>query len=317
MGGICDGLPCRFLLSTGVPQLRVSPRLKICFPWLAFLAAIWAQLFYTASYGWLYGSYYSYGWYIPPLLALFFGRLFLRWDTVRWPIPGPAVALPLLLGFGLLVTAIRVLRIVDPTWTVPLWAHTLLVVGITLSIVYRVAGSSAVLRMTPVILFALTAIQLPTALERLLVHGLTQGVVGTSVFILNLFGQQASALGNQLDLKGQVVQVAEGCSGIKSAQSFLMASLFFGEWMELSAKQRSLMVAYGLLTAWALNIVRACVLAFIRTDRGAEAFTQAHDPLGIAAFFAGAILLLVISSHLSKHPGGKLKIRKLVKSSAS
>ena len=317
MGGICDGLPCRFLLSTGVPQPRVSPRLKICFPWLAFLAAIWAQLFYTATYGWLYGQYYSYGWYVPPLVALFFGRLFLRWENPRWPVPPLPAAILILLVFSVLVTAIRVLQTVDPNWTIPLWTHTLLVVGITLAIVYRAAGFPAVLRMIPVILFALTAIQLPTALERLLVHGLTQGVVSTSVVILNLFGQQASALGNQLDLKGQVVQVAEGCSGIKSAQSFLMASLFFGEWMELSAKQRLLMVAYGLLTAWALNIVRACVLAFIRADRGAEAFTQAHDPLGLVAFFAGAILLLVISSHLSKHPGRKLKIRTLVKSSVS
>jgi exosortase len=290
--------------------------LKSSAPWLVFLAAIWAQLFYTASYGWLYGNYYSYGWYVPPLAALFFGRLFLRWDSVSQPIPLHPGTFVALLAFGCIAAGVRALQIVDPNWTMPLWIHTFTVVAITIFIVYRAAGARALMRMIPVILFALTAIQLPMLIERTMVNSLTKGVVGTSVFILNLFGQQASAMGSQLDLKGQVVHVTEGCSGVKSAQSFLMASLFFGEWMELRLKQRLLMVLYGFATAWVLNIARACALAIIRADKGASAFTAAHDPLGIVAFVIGSLLLLLISSYLAKQSVKRLKVRKLVKSAA-
>lgn len=273
------------------------------------LAALWAQVFYGASYGWLHALYYDYGWYVPPLAIWFFYRKWCGWETVARPrMPGWAIAGGLVvLAFGLAFS--RTLLQVDPGWPGPLWVEAGIVCGVTLSIVWRMAGKAAVPGLVPVLLFALTAVRLPTAVETLLVDGLTHGVLDASSWIFHMIGRPVMVLGNQLELMGDVVEVTEGCSGIRSAQSFLMASLCFGEWLSLGAKPRVLIVAIAFVTAWVMNVARACTLAEIRFNQGASAFERAHDLVGLAAFIVGTGILLWVAVRMD----GKRKSRRVVR----
>lgn len=278
------------------------------------MVALWAQLFYCASYNWLYGEYYDYGWYVPPLAVWFFYRKWCGWKSVSGP---PAFHWVFAAGLVVLAFALALLRTVgraDAAWTLPQWGMASIACMITSFVVWKRAGKSAIPGLIPVLLFALTAVRLPTTVESLLVDGLTHGVLDASSWIFRMLGRPVMVLGNQLELMGEVVEVTEGCSGIRSAQSFLMASLCFGEWLGLSTKSRVMLVATGFLTAWVMNVARACSLAEIRFGHGESAFEKAHDPVGVAAFVVGTGILLWASVLMdSKRKGGRL-VRQLVES---
>jgi len=210
--------------------------------------------------------------------------------------------LPLVLvgGLGLLgvLGVLRVVERVDPRWTLPIWIQAGLVVSATLFAFHRLAGWHGVRRVVPIMLFACSAIPLPTPIERALVSALTESVVSAAVVLLGAIGMPVQAVGDQLGMMGEVVRVTEGCSGIKSAQSFLMSSLFFGELLRLGSGSRVVLVIIGLLSAWAINVVRASSLAVIRFKKGGEGFDGAHDTAGWLAFVVGSVLLLAVAGWL-------------------
>lgn len=304
------GDPCRLSVAIMSQQTRFPSHT----PWLVLMAVLWAQVFYCASYGWLHALYYDYGWYVPPLAVWFFYRKWRSWETLsRAPLSGWVIAV----GFILLTAAIGALRTllqVDPGWPMPLWAMAVVTSAITIGGAWWVAGRSAAVGLIPVLLFTLTAVRLPTIIEMVLVDGMTKGVLETSSWIFQLLGRPVMVVGNQLELLGQVVEVSEGCSGIRSAQSFLMASLCFGEWLSLAFKPRVLTVGIALLTAWAMNVARACILAEIRFHQGESAFERAHDPVGMAAFVIGTAILLWVSILLDGKRQNRRVVRQLVES---
>ena len=288
------------------PPSRHSPWIP-WIPWIVLMVALWAQVFYCASYNWLYGEYYDYGWYVPPLAVWFFYRKWSGWETGSRP---PSTGWVFVAGLILLAGALAGLRTLghaDPAWTLPQWGQAGIACLITGFIVCKRAGKPALACLIPVLLFALTAVRLPDKIEKALVDGLTQGVLEASSWIFRLLGKPVMVLGNQLELMGQVVEVTEGCSGIRSAQSFLMASLCFGEWLGLSAKARVGIVATGFLTAWVMNVARACTLAEIRFNQGESTFEKVHDPVGMATFIVGTGILLWASVLMdSKRKMGRL-----------
>lgn len=256
-------------------------------PWIVLISALWAQVFYSASYGWLHGEYYDYGWYVPPLAVWFFYRKWREWKTLpHASLPGWAITLGILFLTAILV-ALRIMGRTDPGWPWPGWGQAIIACIITCYIVWKKAGNLAITRIVPVLLFALTSVRLPGRVEKLLVDSMTHGVLDASSWIFRVLGHAVTVMGNQLEMAGKIVEVTEGCSGIRSAQSFLMASLCFGEWLRLEAKWRISLVGAALLIAWVMNVARACLLAEIRFNQGESAFERAHNPVGIAAFVIG------------------------------
>lgn len=284
--------------------------------WSLLVTALWIQLFAACIYGWKYGEYYDYGWYIPPLFAMFLWRIRHLFST-QTPASLPR---PLLIGGMIVLTLglflLRVIERVDPRWTLPIWFQASMVITITLVAAHQLGGPKAAWRCVPIIIFACSAIPLPSVIEGLLVSSLTDGVVVSSSALLKIFGMNVQILGDRLAFMDEIVEVTEGCSGIRSAQSFLMSSLFFGELMRLGLAQRLALVGIGLIVAWVLNVVRASSLAAIQFIHGQEAFDQAHDNAGLLAFVAGSIILLIASSRLGKKKSGAVVRRRVERSHA-
>jgi exosortase len=285
--------------------------------WLGLIVLLWAQLFYACIYGWRFGEYYSYGWYVPPLALLFSYRLRHRWKDARPRPLRPATGISALLALCALLTVLRTLGRVDPRWTLPLWIQAAVVIAVTFVLLHRIGGKDLTRRFVPVVAFACSAIPLPSVVESMMVANLTDSVIAASVSVLEWVGQPVRAMGDRISRMGEVVHVTEGCSGIKSAQSFLMAALFFGEWMGLRASARWWMIAAGIATAWTLNVTRASTLAWIRFENGEVAFEQAHDLAGIAAFVIGSGLLLGVAHLLDRDNPSARKTRRTVKWSAA
>jgi exosortase len=155
------------------------------------------------------------------------------------------------------------------------------------------------------------------SLERILVETLTHRVLEASSWIFALLGRPVTVLGANLEMGGQVVEVSEGCSGIRSTQSLLMASLCIGEWLMLRTGSRFALVGVGFLAAWVTNVARAFMLAQIRFDHGLSAFDKAHDLAGMVAFVVGTLILLAAALAMDSKRKGARMVRKQVAASTT
>lgn len=264
---------------------------------LGFILLLWAQVFVALIPTWRDGEYYAYGWFVPPLALLLAWR---RWEFLReFRTHGDSqgsleVSTVLLAIFALLALApLRLIETADPGWRPPLLTHAAIVVVLSHGFLWKTHGRRISLRMLPVTIFALSAVPYPWQLERALIRELTGNVMSITRECFLLAGKPVELVGEQLAIGNDVVEVTDGCSGIRSLQSLVMVSLLFGEWFLLGFWQRLLLIMVATFGALATNTVRAFWLADLHFTRGPEAAAAAHDQVGHLAFIVSAGLLWI------------------------
>jgi exosortase len=276
---------------------------------------LWLHFFWSLVPSWLHGEYYGYG-FLVPLLALAFA--WRRAQVIAGTGPVAAVPAerggPLLLalaGFAaLLLIPLRIIETGDPGWRPPLLLHGLLVTAISHIVLGRVYSWKTSAYFLPVTIFAWSAVPYLGQIEQALVRQLTGIVIGLTREIFLLGGQPVEQRGETLALGTQIVEVTEGCSGIRSLQSLVMAALFFGELLWLRWTGRVALVAAALAAAVVCNTARAWYLADVQFSRGHEAAQTAHDPAGHFAFAASALILYIVARLLVPRARGRTVIRK-------
>lgn len=258
---------------------------------------LWVQLFVALIPTWRDGAYYSYGWFVPWLAA---GLAWRRWKMLKpAPLDAPgftepqvrpvwAMAICLL---GILVVPLRVIVSADPGWRPPLLLHVGIVVFLTHFLMARAWGRGASAGFVPVTLLALSAVPWPWRIEQDLVHALTGRVLAITRECFLLFGKPVELVGERLVMSGNVVEVTDGCSGIRSLQSLIMVALFYGELFLLTVPRRFALLAVAGMVALVFNTLRAYWLADLHFSRGAESAASAHDTLGHLAFVLSALML--------------------------
>src|SRR5687768_4715213 len=145
------------------------------------------------------------------------------------------------------------------------------------------------------LLFLLIAMPMPTFLYSPIVNGLQQKVASVNVEVLNILGIPAQRLGSVIQLPNGTVGVDEACSGIRSLQSTVMATLFVGY---LTLKSRALQVALlvcGVGIAILGNLIRSLYLSLTANAKGVQAVDNAHDQAGWSILIFTAIGVVILS----------------------
>jgi exosortase len=264
------------------------------------LAALWLHFFWCLVPSWRFGEYYNYGFLVPVLAA---GLAWRRAGVLAAaagapPLPGwrpgrlaDAVMLGLAAAGLLALIPLRVIETGDPGWRPPLVLHGLLVTAAVHLVLARWRGWRASAFFLPVTVFAWSAVPYLYQFEQALVRHLTGMVVGLTREVFLLAGQPVEQIGERLVLGTRAVDVTDGCSGIRSIQSLVMAALFFGELLWLRWPARLALVATALAAAVTCNTGRAWYLASVQFSRGEAAAHAAHDPAGHLAFTIAALAL--------------------------
>ncbi|WP_193212269.1 archaeosortase/exosortase family protein [Luteolibacter marinus] len=286
------------------------------------LLILWLHFFWCLVPSWRDGLYYEYGFIVAPLAVLFAwrrmaeGREHGAWGKAdgkelttdhRPPATFPWFVLGLYL---LLMIPLRMVEIGDPTWRPPVLLHAILLTALTHWLVARSWGWKVSWFFVPVTIFALSAVPYPWQVEQALVRSLTGGVIGLTREAFLLDGQPVQQLGERLVLGGQVCEVTDGCSGIRSIQSLVMAALFFGELLWLRWPGRLLLVGVGLLAALACNVGRAWYLAVVHFSKGPDAAQAVHDTAGHLAFAIAALVLFGAARAMMPGSRGRVVRRK-------
>lgn len=185
-------------------------------------------------------------------------------------------------------------------WRLVSWFMAFSATGISCALYYIAGGMACVRRFIFPTLFLATAIPWPTSMETFLVQGMMRLNAEIAAEFVSLCGVPAIAKGNVIELPTGLLGVNEACSGIRSLQSTLMASIFLGGLYQLSTPARIALTAMGVGIAFVLNIVRTVFLSWQGAFHGIEATEKWHDSAGFAILGGVLVCLWLLSRYFEK-----------------
>lgn len=276
-------------------------------------ALLWLHFFWCLVPEWRDGEYYSYGFFVPPLFFMLAGRN-LGWDPAG---EGDGVSrnatifVRFIAVAGILILIpLRMIEVRDPGWRPPFWFHGAMVTVASHLMLGAERGWRTSLRLLSVTLIAWSAVPYMGQIETKLIRTLTGLVIGLTREIYLLGGHPVETIGERLSLGGQVVEVTDGCSGIRSIQSLVMTALFFGELLILRWHRRLILLGAAFFAAVTCNTARAYALSWTQFFKGKEAADSVHDMVGHFAFVTAALMLLLCAWVLSTRGTGKRTVRR-------
>jgi len=148
--------------------------------------------------------------------------------------------------------------------------------------------------------FILIALPLPTFIYNPIVGGLQHQIAALNVTILNLSGIAARQSGSLIHLPSGTVGIDEACSGIRSLQSTIMATLFIG-YITLGRRSlQILLLVLGIALALFGNVIRSLFLTTTASSRGIKAIEAVHDAAGWSILVFTAVGVIFFSWLLAK-----------------
>jgi exosortase len=264
-----------------------SPAFSCWMTWaivLLPLGYLWFRLIDNLSVEWNTNPQYSYGWVVP-LLCL--GLLLRRWQSFpelrnqKSVINSQRSVILLFAFFAFLYLPTRLIEEATPEWRPIQWSLGTEAIGLTLCLIYLGKGQGWLRQVAFPICFFFVAIPWPTLIEQPVIQSLTRINSAIVVELLGWMGIPALQHGNLIELSTGTVGVEEACSGIRSFQTSLMISLFFGEFYAMGWGRRLLLVPLGFILAMGFNVCRMWFLTMVAAKKGVAAIAEYHDPAGI------------------------------------
>jgi exosortase len=268
-------------------------------PVVAGFAVLWLLLILDLRIYWNNHPQYGYGWCVP-LLALYF--FWMRWQRRPKAEPTPISIWEKILVLAGVLALVPIHFVLQPNldWRLLLWGFAAIVAGLCFAGLHYVGGRRWAAHFAFPILFMLVAVPWLSTFEFWVTQGLMRHVSTLTVEAMNILGIPAIQHGNLIQLAGGVVGVNEACSGIRSLQATIMASLFLGELYLLSIGRRVLLLVAGAFAAFLCNLGRAFFLAWITAKQGTEATARMHDPAGFTVLVVATILVWGIAMFLHR-----------------
>ena len=265
----------------------------------AIIALIWLPALLRYSVEWSINPQYYYGWSVPLLAAYL---IYDRWPSRPNPEPVTAVLIPTIVIVLLILPQLplRIIGEANTDWRMVSWIMGAMAFGISLTILYVQGGWRWMTFFVLPILFLLTAIPWPRSMEVSLVQGLMQVNAQLAANLVGFVGIPAEARGNVIEVATGILGVNEACSGIRSLQSTLMASMFLGILYRRSLIGLIGLVAAGSAIAFVCNVIRTTFLTYQGAKNGIEAVDEWHDTAGFAILGVVLVCLWAMSQWLER-----------------
>ena len=260
------------------------------------LAVLW--LVSKARWFWSHNPELKYGWVVLFLCGYLFWEAWEKKPAPRWEWTGGNIATGLL-GFTVLfLTQLYQAALgLTPASMIGLGTGVLMVIIANLNYVF---GRGGVRHFGFAAAFILLSLPPPALLYNPTVSQLQSAVAAINVEVLNLSGVAAHRAGSVIQLPACTVGVDEACSGIRSLQSAIMATLFIGYLTLRRNSFRALLFLSGIALAVAGNLARSLFLSFIANASGVEAIHAYHDAAGWSILMFTAIGVALFSWRLNK-----------------
>ena len=247
----------------------------------ALIAYAW--LVVKASWYWNNREDLSFGWVVLLLSGYVIYEQWGKWENKKKPSPGVLIkilsGLMMLSGIGLLFqfqvyTASMGMK---PAALMGLMTGCYLVIFGNLLWNWGLAGG---FHFAFGVLFLVVAMPMPSIIQGLVINGLQSVVTTVVVEILTLVGIPAQQVGSLIHLPTGTVGVDEACSGVRSLQSTVMATLFIGYLCLKNWSMQLVLLVAGVIFTFVGNLVRAFFLSYVANAEGIDAVDKYHDGAG-------------------------------------
>ena len=267
-------------------------------PLVAGLVAVWGVAIRMLWTDWEIDPQYSYGFLVPILCV---GLFLQRWGDRPAAMPPANLTQNFLLALPPLVflAGIQPFFEANPEWRIPGMFGAISAVAISLVLVHSLGGRPWLRHFFFPIAFFLIAVPWPRNAEEAFMGFLMEKNAVAALEVLHWCGFEAVRRGNLISVPGGLIGVEEACSGVRSLQSGLMASLFFGEIFRFGIFTRGMLVFSALGFAVFGNFIRATTLSLIAATQGLAALESWHDIAGFATlgFTLGSLWILSYALH--------------------
>ena len=292
------------------PDLRVPMRrviemvrslLNRLWPWLPILG-VWALACGNLSVHWSANPIYSYGWLVP---AFGLYAIIARWKSR--PPPGKSNPVGRVVAWLAAIAFFPTWTFAQPNpdWSLIAWLLSAEAVAMTLGAIGIAGGWPWVRHFAFPICLIFAAVPCPRVFEAPMTVGLMRWVAAFTVELLNVSGVAAVQHGNVIEVRTGLLGVDEACSGVRSLQAALTASLFLGELHRFLWRRRLLLLGTGLVAAVVTNIARTFFLAWTASREGLPAVGKWHDPAGfliLSVCFAVVWVTALFLARSESHP---------------
>jgi exosortase len=262
-------------------------------PSLAFLRQGWPLvvaiiLLYAPTlsylfYDWWHNPDYSHGFFIPPIAAFFLWR---KRDILR-SLPTQPTSAGLLVALGS-----QVIFLVGYLGAEPFMQRVSMLLLAAGAILF-LWGWRALREVRLVLLLLLLAIPLPVIIFNSVALPLQLIASSMAERLLNIFGIPVFREGNLLQIKGQMLNVTEACSGIRSLATLLTGGVIVGYFLPARRWLRPVFVLSSIPIALGVNALRVAgtgILAQAWGEQWATGFLHLFS--GWVVFVFASCLLL-------------------------
>lgn len=263
-------------------------------PWLWLVpVAILAWWIRDLSYHWASLVEYRFGW----LMVVLAG--FLVWE--RWPTRPPtrpekwSLRIAALAGAGFsLVFFGELYRIGVSRAPIQVFPLSVGCACFLYSCLLLIGGSSFAAHLRFPLLFFFVGVPIPKSVWQPIVSTLQELVAVLNVESLQVLGISAIRHGHVIQLPNTWVGVDEACSGIRSLQSTIMATLFIGDLTLKRWRSRVILLGCAVVLAVVGNWGRSLYLALEAHRGGSSALDLVHDSAGwtVLLFTATGVIIL-------------------------
>jgi exosortase len=204
----------------------------------------------------------------------------------------------------------RLIEKATPEWRPIQWSLGIETIGLTLCAIYLGRGNGWLRQAAFPICFFFVALPWPTPIEQPVIQSLTRINSAIVVELLGWTSIPAIQHGNLIEVSTGTVGVSQACSGIRSFQTSLMISLFFGEFYRMGVVRRLLLIPAGFTLAMVFNVCRMDFLTTIASKKGIVAIAEYHDPAGILITVVCTAGLWALALLFSKCPKAESRKQK-------
>lgn len=157
-------------------------------------------------------------------------------------------------------------------------------------------GRTALRRMRLPALFLLLALPVPGFLLNSIVYPMQLATAQMSGFLLSLLSVDHLVMADLIYTKAAVFQVIEGCSGLRSMETLLMAAIVYQYWVPHSRACSWILVLSAPLIGIVVNQLRVLWIIFYPSSSA----SSAHTVQGLVMIVVGVLLIDRLHSVLSR-----------------
>jgi exosortase len=250
--------------------------------------ALYGPIVLETSRVWFQNDNFAHGLFIIPLSC---ALLWLQRTQIKSARPAPtALGLPLL-ALGLIVAAASYLLRIKflGIWSaIPTLAGAILVLhGPEL---WRIARFP--------VTFLFWAGPLPSTVYTPVTQWVQMVSTRGAAELMMSLGYTLLRVGNQIQIPGYTLEVADACSGFRKLIALIAFALLYGYIYPISASKRLMLALCAIPVALLANVLRVSVLVAVCSAGGPNALHRAHDSAEIGALILSFVLFVMIGKAL-------------------